>query len=57
MVVTFRKHRVRALLRGGQRCIMYGAAEFSRNIDLAVLANDGKPGVQSGSRKLTSRLY
>jgi hypothetical protein len=34
-----RKHRVRALLMGGQACILYGAAEFSRDIDLAVLAD------------------
>jgi hypothetical protein len=31
---------VRALLMGGQACILYGAAEFSRDIDLAVLADD-----------------
>ena len=35
---TFRTHRVRALLMGGQACILYGAAEFSRDIDVAVLA-------------------
>ena len=34
------KHRVRALLMGGQACILYGAAEFSCDIDLAVLADD-----------------
>lgn len=32
------KSRVRCLLMGGQACILYGAAEFSRDIDLAVLA-------------------
>ena len=37
---TFQKYRVRALLMGGQACILYGAAEFSRDVDLAVLAND-----------------
>ncbi len=31
--------RVRALLMGGQACILYGAAEFSRDIDLAILAS------------------
>jgi hypothetical protein len=36
---TFRKNRVRALLMGGQACIVYGAAEFSRDVDLAVLAS------------------
>jgi hypothetical protein len=35
-----RTHRVRALLMGGQACILYGAAEFSRDIDLAVLADE-----------------
>ena len=33
---TFRKHRVRALLMVGQACILYGAAEFSRDVDVAV---------------------
>ena len=33
---TFRRSRVRALLMGGQACILYGAAEFSRDVDLAV---------------------
>jgi hypothetical protein len=28
-------HRVRALLMGGQACVLYGAAEFSRDIGLA----------------------
>ena len=37
---TIRTHRVRALLMGGQACILYGAAEFSRAVDLAVLADD-----------------
>ena len=35
---TFRKHRVRALLMGGQACVFYGAAEFSRDTDFAILA-------------------
>jgi len=34
---TLRKHRVRALLMRGQACILSGAAEFSRDVDLAVL--------------------
>ena len=34
-----RTHRVRALLMGGQACVFYGAAEFSRDTDLAVLAS------------------
>jgi hypothetical protein len=32
-------HRVRALLMGGQACVFYGAAEFSRDVDFAVLAD------------------
>ena len=32
------KNRVRALLMGGQACVLYGAAEFSRDIDLAIVA-------------------
>ncbi|HSU53333.1 MAG TPA: hypothetical protein VLT36_04670 [Candidatus Dormibacteraeota bacterium] len=32
-------HRVRALLMGGQACVFYGAAEFSRDADFAVLAD------------------
>lgn len=34
---TFLKHRVKALLIGGQACILYGAAEFSRDIDLTIM--------------------
>ena len=32
-------HRVRALLMGGQACVFYGAAEFSRDTDLAIVAD------------------
>jgi len=34
-----RKYRVKALLMGGQACVLYGAAEFSRDTDLVVLAD------------------
>lgn len=34
------RHRVRALLMGGQACILYGGAEFSRDIDFAILASE-----------------
>lgn len=34
-----RTHHVRSLLMGGQACVLYGAAEFSRDVDLAVLAD------------------
>ena len=36
---TIRKHDVKSLLMGGQACIFYGAAEFSRDTDLVILAD------------------
>ncbi len=36
----FRNCEVRALLMGGQACVFYGAAEFSRDTDFAVLADE-----------------
>ena len=36
---SMREHRVRALLMGGQACVFYGAAEFSRDTDLAIVAD------------------
>ena len=41
---TIAAHRVRALLMGGQACVFYGAAEFSRDIDLAILADTANLG-------------
>ena len=35
---TLGSHRVRYLLIGGQACVFYGGAEFSRDTDIAVLA-------------------
>ena len=35
---TLAKHQVQYLLMGGQACVLYGAAEFSRDTDIAVLA-------------------
>ena len=35
---SIRAHHVRALLMGGQACVFYGAAEFSRDTDLAILS-------------------
>jgi hypothetical protein len=32
---SIQAHKVRALLMGGQACVFYGAAEFSRDTDLA----------------------
>jgi len=34
-----RRNRVRALLMGGQACVSYGAAEFNRDVDFAILAS------------------
>ena len=36
---TFRRYRVRALLIGGQACVLYGGAEFSRDTDFVVLCD------------------
>jgi hypothetical protein len=36
---TMRAHGVEALLMGGQACVLYGAAEFSRDADFAVLTS------------------
>jgi hypothetical protein len=38
LVAALRSHGVQYLLTGGQACVLYGAAEFSRDLDLAVLA-------------------
>ena len=37
---TIQKHRVQALLMGGQACVFYGAAQFSKDVDFLVLASD-----------------
>jgi hypothetical protein len=37
---TFSRHNVKTLLMGGQACILYGAAEFSRASDFVVLADE-----------------
>jgi hypothetical protein len=39
VLTTTRRHGVRALLMGGQACILYGASEFSRDVDLAIYAH------------------
>lgn len=36
---SMRAQRVRALLMGGQACVFYGAAEFSRDTDFVILAD------------------
>ncbi len=35
---TFKKYQVKCLLIGGQACIIYGAAEFSRDSDFVILS-------------------
>ena len=34
---TFRKNGVQTLLMGGQACVFYGAAQVSKDVDLALL--------------------
>jgi hypothetical protein len=41
VLFSMRRHGVRCLLMGGQACVFYGAAEFSRDVDFAILAEDG----------------
>lgn len=36
---TLEAHGVQALLMGGQACVLYGAAEFSRDLDVTLLAS------------------
>ena len=40
---SIQKYRVRALLMGGQARVFYSAAKFSRDTDLAILADAAKP--------------
>jgi hypothetical protein len=35
-----REHGVRSLLMGGQACVFYGAAEFSRDVDFVLMADE-----------------
>jgi hypothetical protein len=37
VLLTFLKNKVKALLIGGQACIIYGGAEFSRDLDFSLL--------------------
>ncbi len=37
---TMQKHQVQALLMGGQACVFYGAAQFSKDIDFLLLADE-----------------
>ncbi|MFH1678454.1 MAG: hypothetical protein ABH914_02410 [Candidatus Omnitrophota bacterium] len=38
VLFTLKKYRVKSLLIGGQACIIYGAAEFSRDSDFVILS-------------------
>jgi hypothetical protein len=54
-------HRVRALLMGGQACVFYGAAEFSRDTDLRtpeflVEAAQARPGPARAEQE-RDRIY
>ncbi len=40
VLLTMRKHQVLALLMGGQACVFYGAAQFSKDIDFTILADE-----------------
>jgi hypothetical protein len=40
VLFAFKKHRVKYLLMGGQACILYGAAEFTRDTDFCVLCDE-----------------
>ena len=54
---TFNKSDVKALLIGGQACIIYGAAEFSRDSDFAVLADpDNLSKLQNAINELHGEL-
>ncbi len=37
---SMQRHGVQHLLMGGQACVFYGAAEFSRDVDFAIFASD-----------------
>jgi len=39
VLLTMYSHHVQCLLMGGQACVLYGAAEFSRDTDLAILSD------------------
>ena len=54
---SMREQGVRYLLMGGQACIVYGAAEFSRDTDIAILAEpDNLRRLQSALATLDARV-
>jgi hypothetical protein len=40
VLFTIQKHQVQALLMGGQACVFYGAAQFSKDVDFLILADE-----------------
>ena len=40
VLFTIQKHQVQALLMGGQACVFYGAAQFRKDIDFLILAEE-----------------
>ena len=38
VLFTLKRHNTKCLLIGGQACIIYGAAEFSRDSDFVILS-------------------
>jgi len=40
VLAAFARSKVKCLLMGGQACVHYGAAEFSKDIDFAILCDD-----------------
>jgi len=53
-----RTHRVRVLLMGEQACVFYGAAEFSRDTDFAILANSANLArLRNALAELQAALY
>jgi hypothetical protein len=50
---TIQKHQVQALLMGGQACVFYGAAQFSKDVDFLLLASEENfTGLRSALREL-----
>jgi hypothetical protein len=47
---SMRTHGVRVLLMGGQACVFYGAAEFNRDTDFAILAETANQPTAKGAQ-------
>jgi hypothetical protein len=54
---TMARHGVDCLLMGGQACVLYGAAEFSKDIDFVILADaDNLSRVQAAMDELQATI-